>query len=66
MNKHLQDCLDQLTHNATMQVEQADKIIQTTSDYAAKHYATDIKAKAEDNLRMVGAMQALIKGRVKA
>lgn len=61
MNKHLKETIAMIKYNAEMSIQQSNRILQQSSDYFAKHQASDIKAKNEDTLKMVGALNELLK-----
>ncbi len=51
MNKHLKETIAMIKYNAEMSIQQSNRILQQSSDYFAKHQASDIKAKNEDTLK---------------
>lgn len=60
MNRHIQDAIEMIQHNATTCIQYSERILTQSSDYFAKHQASAMKAKNEDTLKMVEALKKLI------
>lgn len=60
MDKHIQETIELIKYNAEISISVSDEILKS-GDYFSKHKATAIKARNEDNVRLIAALNKLIK-----
>lgn len=58
---HIKDTIEMIEYNANVICATGEEIMAGTPDYFAKHKAREIITKAQDILRMVGALNELLK-----